>query len=216
MEIIQPRSHDHWLRLRLEVITSTEIAALFNESPYLTEFELWHQKKNKQINSIEENERMFWGNILEESIAKGVCQRNGWTGEPFKIFGVRSRIGSSFDWKIQVEGKECLLEIKNVDGLVFRDDWTNPDGTIEPPTHIDLQAQHQMLVSGIDTCYIAALVGGNDLKIIKREANKNIQEMILDKTEKFWQSIESNVAPSPNFEEDAAFIMKMNQDVDEG
>ena len=43
-EVIAFRSEQEWLDLRKKDITSTDVAALFNLSPYKTEFELYHEK----------------------------------------------------------------------------------------------------------------------------------------------------------------------------
>ena len=58
-----------WLENRLLDVTSTEVSALFNLNPYQTEFELYHQKKDKVVVAISDNERMAWGRRLEDSIA---------------------------------------------------------------------------------------------------------------------------------------------------
>ena len=38
-----------WLENRLLDVTSTEVSALFNLNPYITEFELYYQKKDKVV-----------------------------------------------------------------------------------------------------------------------------------------------------------------------
>ena len=91
-------NEQEWLALRLEDITSTEVSALFNLSPYQTEFELWHRKKNKEIVTIEANQRMKWGTRLQDSIARGIAEDNGWNVRRMDEY-VRIpelRIGSSF------------------------------------------------------------------------------------------------------------------------
>jgi predicted phage-related endonuclease len=67
--IITPDSQDHWLQLRTQDVTSTESAALFGMSPYVTQFELWHRKKSGEQPEFKTNERMRWGNRLEAAIA---------------------------------------------------------------------------------------------------------------------------------------------------
>ena len=207
---IETKDKEHWPELKSKDISSTEVAALFGLSPYLTKFELWHRKKNGSILSIDENERMKWGTRLEPAIAEGIGVDNGWDVAPFKNYMTipELRLGSSFDYVIG--NNESLLEIKNVDNLIFKDGWEiDEDGNIEAPPHIELQVQHQMLVSGINKCKIGALVGGNKLSLIEREIDKDITEKILNECGKFWKSIDDNTAPEPNFEKDAEFIMHL-------
>lgn len=201
--------------MRTVDITSTEVSALFGLSPYTTEFEVWHHKKNKTSAEFTENTRMKWGNRLESAIAQGIAEDMGWYVEPFKSY-IRIpelRLGSSFDFGIYKDGNIAttypseLLEIKNVDGLAFKNGWlTDDSGNIEAPAHIELQAQHQMLVSGLKTLYIGALVGGNEVTLIKRTASEEIQSAIAEKVDAFWESVERNEPPKPDFAKDYAFI----------
>jgi putative phage-type endonuclease len=204
--ITTPTNKSNWLELRAKNINSTDVAALFGISPYQTEFELWHRKHSGEQVEIKENERMKWGSRLESAIANGIAEDKGWQVEPFKdyISLPELKIGSSFDFKIN---PDKLLEIKNVDSLAFKNGWqADDDGNVEAPLHIEMQAQHQMLVSGFKECYIAALVGGNSVKLIHREADEKIHGAILKKVAEFWKSIEKGIAPQPDFERDAEFI----------
>ena len=237
-EIIIPKDEAHWLELRRDDLTSTDIAALFGISPYLTLFELWHRKKDKTIVDFQENDRMKWGNLLEKAIAEGIAEEQGWTVRPMKeyIRGTDLKIGSSFDYCIEgyigmpidvrpgsdnrinfpgsvnmVTGEmvmsPAILEIKNVDGLVFKQQWLeDKDGNLEAPLHIEIQIQHQLLVSGYEYAYIGALVGGNNLILLKRERNMKVINSIKEKVQSFWKSIEENNPPEPNFETDSSFI----------
>lgn len=205
--IIPITSQEQWHQLRAGVLTSTDCATLFNLSPYQTIFELWHRKKDGLIVSFDENQRMKWGNRLESAIAFGVAEENNWVVSSMKDFYIIDglRLGSSFDFFIQ--DREAILEIKNVDGLIYRNNWDED----EAPYHIELQVQFQMLVSGYKRAYICALVGGNELKLIERTADEDIQQEILRRAADFWKSIEDNIEPKPDYEKDAEYIIKLNQ-----
>jgi predicted phage-related endonuclease len=99
-----------------------------------------------------------------------------------------------------------LLEIKNVDSLVFRNEWTeDEDGNIEPPLHILFQVHTQMLVSGITTAYVAALVGGNRASLYRCEYDEQIGARIIEEADKLWNGPE----PTPDFHRDADVIAKL-------
>lgn len=209
---------EDWLKLRLGVITSTEVSALFGMNPYTTKFELYHQKKNEETVILEDNDRMKWGRRLEQPIAEGVAEDQGWTVEAFKDFGVMEdlRAGSSFDYKITAP-EAGLLEIKNVDFIQIKNKWIIEDGlVIEAPAHIELQVQHQLMVTGLSVCYIAALEGGNKVHLIKRTPQPQIIQAIKDKITKFWQDVEQGNEPKPNWERDADFIAKLNNFAEPG
>lgn len=99
-----------------------------------------------------------------------------------------------------------LVECKNVDGLAFKSGWLQTDFGLEAPAHIELQAQHQMLVAGIARCYIVALVGGNTLHVLERQADDIIHARILDVVAEFWARTE---APEPDFAVDAKTISRL-------
>ncbi len=231
VESIVPSSKDHWLEMRSQVVTSTEISALFGASPYLTPFELWHSKKSATIVSISANERMTWGTRLEASIASGLAEDNAWNVRkmPEFIRDLESKRGSSFDYRIlnkptaahlleheRDSSEDSLLEIKNVDSLAFRDGWIVDGDSVEAPPHIELQLQNEMDLAGLKTAYIGALIGGNRVVVIKRQADEVIIRAIKQKVAEFWRSIEENNAPAPNFAVDAEFISKLYNHAEPG
>lgn len=222
--IITPKDFDHWLQLKTEDVSSTEVSALFGISPYSTEFELWHQKASGEVFTLEDNDRMYCGRMLEETIAKMVCEQLEIEAMPLKTYFRHStcpRLSSSFDYEItdipfgsglhrmnpNLKGMG-LLEIKNVDSLIYRNEWTDD----EAPAHIEAQVQHQMEVADRGWTLIAALVGGNNMKLILRERDRDVGEAICSRVTEFWESVDNGEAPMPNFDQDAGFIMKMHTD----
>jgi putative phage-type endonuclease len=203
MQIINPENTQDWLRLRTFDITSTDVAALFGISPYTTKFELWHRKQRGDVVEFTENKRMKWGTALQDTIAAQIAKDKGWEIRRMTEY-IRDesiRAGASFDFAI---GEDGLLEIKNVDGRIYRDNWIEDDnGNIQAPPHIEIQVQHQLLVSGREYAHIGALVGGNDEKLIYRKRDEVVISAIRQAVIEFWASIE------PNFVEDAAFISKL-------
>jgi putative phage-type endonuclease len=215
-ETILPHNRDHWLELRTRDLTSTETPALFGCSPYITEFELAHRKRQGVVVKIEESERMKWGNRLQDAIAYGIAEDQGWTIRRMEEYmrDPTVRIGASFDYAI---GEEGLLEIKNVDALAFRDGWlVHDDGSIEAPPHIEIQVQTQLAVSERKFAYIGALVGGNRVVLIKREPDQGTIDAIRSKANFFWSILAAGKEPEPNFEKDAAFIVSLMQRAEPG
>jgi putative phage-type endonuclease len=200
-----------WLENRLLDVTSTEVSALFNLNPYQTEFELYHQKKDKVIISVPDSERMMWGRNLEDSIALGFAEKYKMKVEQFDVYmrDPETRMGSSFDYKIVSEEEPMILEIKNVDGLAYRKNWIeHSEDNIEPPEHIALQLQHQLEITGYNVGYIVALVGGNTMKVVRSERDPKIGKLLKDKVENFWERIKSGVPPDVDYTRDAEYMMK--------
>ena len=214
----------HWLRLRSQDVSSTESACLFDLSPYTTKFELYHNKMG-QAKSFEPTDRMRWGNRLESAIAHGVAEDYGLIIEPFKVYCRHDsvdRMGSSFDFMVSgivetdtpnefqsafLANGTGILEIKNVDGLIYRNKWQEA----EAPDHIEVQVQHQMEVSGMTWSIICPLVGGNDAKPFLRLYDPEVGASLCKAVQKFWLEVDSGVEPTPDFARDADFVIALHQ-----
>jgi putative phage-type endonuclease len=205
-EVLIPKDREEWLAMRAKDLTSTEVPALFNLSPYMTRFELLHRKRSGQyVDGV--SKYTTWGNRLEEAIAKGVAEDNGWeirkANEYIRL--PEERLGASFDYFI---GEDGIHEIKNVDQFGYKNTWLVDPETreIEAPAHIEIQVQVQILVSGRPNNHISALVGGNTVKQIHRTANADMHRMILNEVRNFWSEVDSGATILPDFDRDAEFI----------
>jgi putative phage-type endonuclease len=208
-QIITGYTQMEWLGLRSEDITSTDAAALFGISPYLTAYELWHRKKSKTITDFEVSERMKWGTRLQDSIATGIAEDNEWKirrmDEYIRL--PQLSMGASFDFDVTHDDSSLtLLEIKNVDARIFKEGWTVDGENVEAPPFIELQVQHQFAVSGYESGHIGALVGGNNVVLIPRKRDEVVIAALKTRVEAFWKSIWDNVEPKPDFVKDAEFI----------
>jgi len=213
-EIIVTASQEQWLELRKKDVTSTESACLFGESPYMTQFDLWHRKRSGVVPEFKTNDRMAWGNRLEAAIAYGIAEEQGWEVKPMKEYfrNPDLRMGSSFDFVITNLGEPVHLEIKNVDYLAFRDGWLeHDDGSIEAPTHIELQVQHQMAVSGFERAFIGAFIGGNRGVVIERLRDEPVIAAIKAKVADFWRTVDAGEEPDPVMPGDAEVLIRLNQ-----
>lgn len=211
---ITPSNEADWLAMRKQDVTSTESAALFGMSPYMTHFDLWHRKHSGATPEFRSNDRMKWGNRLEEAIAHGIADEQGWEIKPLKDYMrlPEQRIGSSFDFVITNLGEPVHLEIKNVDYLAFRDGWIeHEDGSIEAPEHIEMQVQHQMMVSGYSKSYIGAFIGGNRGVVIERERDEAVIAAMRQRIADFWHSVDANQEPAPVMPGDAEVVIRLNQ-----
>lgn len=186
--VIPYTTEEAWLANRVHDLTSSDIPCLFDVG-YNSYEKLFEAKLHEKEIKVDSNERMEWGVALQDSIANEFSRRNNWNiikkTEYIRI--PELRIGSSFDFEIRGE-KNYLLEIKNVSIESYKG-WIK-GFEIQMSPYIELQVQHQMLVSGINQCIVGALIGGCEGKLIKRTANKKIQEAILAKAAAFWKAID--------------------------
>lgn len=206
-ETILIENEAQWLAERAKDVTSTQVAALFGVSPYLTEFDLWHQKRNGIVEAFEENNRTRWGNRLEETIAKGFAEEFGLQHLiKLSVYQRRTgqRLGASYDFRACADDCDyVLLECKNVDYMEHKEKWTET----EAPAHIELQVQTQLLLSGYRRAFIVALVGGNNLVVHEREPDAEVQSAIVEKVAAFWSSVDAGIEPKPDFVRDADLLL---------
>ncbi len=212
IEILHPKDEADWLAMRRQDVTSTEVAALFGCSPYMTAFELWHRKHDNLEVKFEPSERMKWGTRLQDSIAAGIAEDKGWKIRRMTeyIRDPEFKSGASFDFGFHSDGAdEGLLEIKNVDSLIFREGWNAEGDNVEAPLHIEMQIQQQLWLTGELQAYIGALIGGNRVVLIKREPDAVVMESIKKRIAEFWKSIETHKEPTPNYAKDYEIISRL-------
>ena len=197
-----------WLENRLLDVTSTEVSCLFDKNPFKTKLDLYYEKKDKLIQNID-SPRMAWGRRLENSIARGFAEEQGVEVKPYDVYlsDKSRRMGSSFDYKILGE-QEALLEIKNVDRYVFHDKWDEDSEGVNAPSYIEMQLQYQLHLANIDLGYIVALVGGNEMKILKRKRFPEIGKEFETRVKEFWELVKSGTPPEINYERDSNYLIK--------
>lgn len=214
---ISHKTREEWLDDRKKDITSTDVSALFGVSPYKSYRQLWEQKKHGHDDSIKETERMRAGLYLESGIASWAIdelkrEHGHIIGEKVDTYerDEADRMGSSFDWiLIDGNGQKMILEIKNVDGYIFKRNWgVDENGNIVAPLHIELQLQHQLELTGIDVGYFGVLVGGNSLNIVRRDRNRMVGQNIRRKIREFWSSIDADDPPAYDYSMDHAYILE--------
>lgn len=226
-QFLNPKTESEWLGYRKFDVTSTESAALFGLSPYTTAFELYHNKKSGEVQYFAGNERTKWGQVLERTIADRVAETYGVKIRRLSAYVRRDdgiNMGASFDFEIvgvvagQVESTVLqdmynqhgtgVLEIKNVDWIIFRDQWQTEEPA-RAPDHIEVQVQHQLECVQRDWTALAALVGGNRLFVIPRLRDREIGAAILGKIKQFWQDVADDKVPPLTLPEDAEFVSKL-------
>lgn len=213
-QILTPKTEAHWLELRRDDVTSTMSPALFGMSPYLTAYELFHSKTSGVDTQFHENSRIKWGKRLQEVIANGIAEDEGWKIRPMNEYVrlTELRMASSFDFEVVCPKRgKGVLEIKNVDYYQFKKGWV--DG--EAPPHIEVQAQHQLAV--LDDSYtwtcIGAFVGGNQVEKFERERDIDFGNAIKRSVVKFWRDVEEKKEPRPDFYRDGEVIQKVYGEV---
>lgn len=163
-----------WLAARQDFgIGSSDVPAIMGLSRFQSPLALYHRKLGLQSDSAAYAEHAEWGHILEEPIAKRYAMKTGrevidpngdgnWTiarniERPWMIASV-DRFVRHGGTPLPPAAGLGVVEIKNAH-LFMADEWS-VDNNNEPPVEYQVQAQHQLAVTGLQWCSIAALIGG--------------------------------------------------------
>lgn len=190
---------------RAKHVGASECAALFDCSPYVTRFELWHRRAgNISAPDLSDNERAEWGLRLEPAIIAAAADRYGYRLEetPRRLSNGKG-LGGHPDKLATDERGPGILEIKTADWLVFKQ-WGS-----EPPEHYLLQAMAYAGLAGRAWCDIIVLVGGNRLERFSYDFRPKIYAEIERRVEAFWQSVRANDPPPADYTRDLDTITEL-------
>jgi predicted phage-related endonuclease len=181
-----------------ETVSASQAPALFNHSPYMTRWILWHAFRARDLRLIEppESERMHSGKLLQRVILAE-------TADHFKLevqeniedrYDRAGQLGCTIDAHLIVPDQgEIIVEAKNVDWLRWRDTWTETAA----PIHIEIQMQQQLLVRNCPRGAIACFVGGNQFLWYEREAMPEWHARLKEEAALFFESLAKNDEPDP-------------------
>jgi putative phage-type endonuclease len=203
-------TRDQWLEIRRKGITGTRITGIMGVSPWETPrsvyLDLLGLKPDK-----EQTEPMYWGNKLEDTVAKEFAERTG-----YKVRRVNYMLQhKTFDFllgnidRLIVDGKrKGVLECKNV-GAYKADEWK--DGV---PLHYEYQLQFYLCLTGLDFGYLAALIGGQKFVYYRIERNDELINAMIDYATEFWfGNVEPHIEP-PVTERDTELLNKIYSNSD--
>jgi len=226
-EILHFNDERAWLTARSIDITSTETPSLFGYGRE-TAFELACRKHGDTESRFRPNDRTEIGKEIENAIAIRAARLYGvkirHKNEYMRVHDWR--MGASFDYEIvgvsddQIEDNRLrvafgqmgpgIMEVKNVDSLVFKNEWIYSEGTgYEAPAHIEIQLQHQLEISELAWGAIVAFVGGNRIEIIVRLRDHAVGDALRNKVCMFWADLNNGVYPPVSLPEDIDVLKQL-------
>jgi predicted phage-related endonuclease len=201
-------------QFRASVVGASEVAALFDASPYLTRFELWHRKKGNiatpEFDAVAddgtpENERIWWGVRLEAAIIAAAKERYGYEDrdQVTRLDNGRG-LGGHPDRRVTCPLRgPGILEVKTADWLV-RKTWGD-----EPPMHYLIQSQAYQGLDKVQWGDVIVLVGGNSLERFQYEFRPKIYAEIEKRVEEFWRAVRLNEPPPADYSRDLDTIKEI-------
>lgn len=213
-QVLHITNEAEWLEKRKSYVTSTEVAALFGLSPYMTAFELYHIKRGSIDGSIPDNNFMKFGKILEAPICEMIkLEHPSWeiSDFPYFYYDDNDGIGSSYDRAVIIDGKKYALEIKSTSYAEYKKNFIeHSDDDIEAPPHYEIQMQTEIELlegNGFSGCIMAVFIlDTRELKYIFRERNKIVCEEMRKAVKSFWEMTEP---PAPDYARDKSIISRI-------
>lgn len=204
-------NRDTWLEARKQGIGGSEAAAVLGVNPYVSPLSLYCRKQGL-MPETEDNERMRWGRQLEQAIAEDYELETGRKLHDPGSFTIYT--STEYPWMIATidrmiveaddQDDHGVLQIKTA-RAGERDTWLE-----EIPLYVQVQVQHEMIVTGKKWGAVAVFFGDYEHLYIDVALHQRFAEILIEQTQKFWERIQNEDAPPPDFSkasEDALFSL---------
>lgn len=176
-------SRQEWLSWRQQGIGGSDASVILGLNKYKTPFELWLEKTGQVDLEDTAGEAAYFGNVLEELVAKEfeirtgkkVRKRNAILQHPEHNF-----LLANIDRK--VVGEHAVLECKTASAYLAKD-WESE----EIPESYIVQVQHYLGVTGYRKAYMAVLIGGQRFVWKEIERDQELIDMIFEAEVYFWE-----------------------------
>lgn len=182
-----------WLQQRQEGIGSSDASAIVGLSSFESPYSLWEIKTGRAPLDppVSESTQKLrdWGNRLEPIILEATAEEIGMAiSKPGRgVYNIGTPwLHANLDGWTE-DGR--IFEAKTVHGAQHKK-W---DGQIAD--HAEIQVHHTGMVTGVKQAVVAALIGGNDLRVYEIELNPRIQEMLFEAEAAFWKCVVTDTPP---------------------
>jgi len=207
MGAISVRDQTHWHEIRSQHIGGSEVAALFDMSPFTTLWQVWMEKSGKlPPEDLSGNKSIQAGTFLESGIANWAAHR--WDMKIDKVVDYFTAddcpgMGASLDF--QTDGGHPV-EIK---WSAHGDGWEYDGDTItSAPDNYVLQVLHQMACTGAEYGWLIALIR-NEPRRMKVPRSEEIISKIKSHVAAFWDSVRAGQEPPVDFNKDGDAVVRL-------
>lgn len=210
---IKQLSREEWLQERQSGLGGSDAGTILGVNKWKSKTQLFFEKTNPELSQEINNEYIYWGNVLEDVVAKEFENRTGKRvrrdnrmlrhPEHEFMFANMDRV---------VVGEKALLECKTT-SQYNKDLWEGDD----IPAQYLCQVQHYMAVTGYEKAYIAVLLGGNTFIWKEIERDEELINILIEAEKDFWESnVQAGVIPEIDGSTATSdFINHMYKDIDD-
>lgn len=184
-------SREEWLEWRRKGFGGSDVPTLLGINKYQSIAQLVYDKRG-ETEDREAGEAAYWGNTLEDVVAKEFTKRTG------KRLQKRNTIYQhpKYPWMLAnldrvVMGEDAGWEGKTTN-MMYEDDGTCPE-------YYAVQVQHYMAVTGKSLWYVSVLAGGQRFYTYEVHRDDNFIDNTLIPLEKeMWELVQSGDTPPPD------------------
>lgn len=202
--ITKSTSKDDWLKFRMNGIGGSEAAIVLNLNPYESAVELFYKKVFQETENIQ-SERMFWGNVHEDTIANiwQYYNPDGDINEMMSNYENGTIIRKCKRLNAIVQNGKYPQLLANIDRIITGNNGKG-EGILEiktisdfavnqwesgiPPYHI-VQLQTYLAILELEYGELAMLKNGRNFEVIPFVRNEEIISGIDIKTKEFWERV---------------------------
>ncbi|HAM1727284.1 TPA: hypothetical protein H9452_002715 [Listeria monocytogenes] len=190
---IKDMDRTQWLLTRRQGIGGSDAGIIMGLNKYKTAFELWLDKTGQVLPDESAGEAAYWGNQMEEVVAKEFEKR---TGKKVRRSNMMYQ-HPEHDFMLAnvdrfIVGEDALLECKTASAYLAKE-WESDE---VPATYL-VQIQHYLAVTGKSKAYVAVLIGGNKFIWKEIERDEELINQIIAFELDFWETnIKGHVAPA--------------------
>lgn len=213
---------EEWLEARRGGIGGSDASSVLGFNPYKSSISVYLEKiqnnnlsrdleRKDGISLINKNQfkeevsyKMELGNKLEEFVAREFTLKTG--KKVRNINGILKNDNYPFalaNIDRAVVGEKAFLECK-VTNSFSKKLWKK-----EVPMHYQIQMTHYMAVTGATHCYVAALIGNEDLVIHKIYRDEELISKVMNLEKRFWdECVLGESLPNPDGSDDYSNMLQ--------
>ena len=197
---------------RLSGIGASEIAAVAGLNPWASPLDVYERKIAPV--AVAESEDMERGNRLEAALLDWTAARCDLIVRPNETlvrhpehpFVIATPDGYAHE-RGDIMHAVAVVEVKSPGRT--QADWTDPaEDPQGVPDYYLTQLAWQMLATGLPRAILSALVWGR-LWVYRVDANRELQEALLERAAEFWRMVESRTPPPATMASDSRTLARL-------
>ena len=185
------------IEARRQGIGGSDAGAIAGLNPWKSPVDVYLEKTG-EAPEVEQNEAMYWGTLLEDTIARAYAEKTG-----HKIQRrTKTLRHPEMPWMLAHLDRVILGDRRGPGVLEIKtagrpDGWGEP-GTDEIPDYYMAQVAHYMAVTGYAWARLAVLIGGRDFRVYDIPRDDDLIDALIEIERRFWQEhVEPRVPPDP-------------------